>query len=200
MEEKEYTNRRKIMNDEMKVPEEVTEGENTESEYELESYEAEGEMLSSVSAKEVHLMNGGAQHIEANTVTIENGAAAQVEAHTVSVTSGAIAMVQAQQVSLNNGVAAVVGGESLIIENSKALVIGCGDAKMTGPLTAGVMGCGDLDAESVKAVFLAAGDIKADEVNTVFTPLTAGILGAALGLVFAGISILFKVLSKDDEE
>lgn len=184
------------MTEEIQVPAENLEEEGAETheeiEWEMEEAELNEGMAQSVIAKHVTINAGGAQHIEAESVDIQQGAAAQVEAETVTVSNGAIGVVKAQTVTLMQGAVGVVGAEIVSADAVQSLVLGTGDLKMNGDIRAGIMGVGDVEADSVSAFFLAAGDVHAEEVKSVFTPITAAAAGAAGGLVFALLSLLFR--------
>jgi hypothetical protein len=180
------------MSDEIKVPEEAVENAAEAAEFEQDNVEVSEEMLTSVNAKNVQLMAGGAQMITAETVYIEQGGAGKIEAKEVTINQGGVGIVQGETVNLSQGGALVIGCENLSMENGGAFFMGTGEAQINGSLNTGVLACGDLEAKDIKAVLILSGDVEAEKVETVFTPLTAGILGASIGLAFALFSLLFK--------
>lgn len=136
--------------------------------------------LKNIEAQTVMMKQSGAERITADRVTMEQSGAKTLETKSAQLDQSGVLALSSDYTVLMQSSAVQVVAEEVRLSKSRAIFVNAKQAHLEGS----------------KVVFFsgtAEGDVK-----TLFTPATAGVLGAAFGLVFAIAAMIARAASSRD--
>jgi hypothetical protein len=149
-----------------------------------------------VDAPSVMMDRSGAQTIKGQRITMSNSGAQTIEARSVKLENSGAARLSTERATLNESSVLVGSTKDLRLAQSKvaALAVG-GSATLAEGNTIGALAVGgQLEAaHDVRAVFIAAGSVKAGgSVSSTLSPVSAAALGGGFAVVLAIVTRLFR--------
>ncbi len=156
----------------------------------MQSGEAEN-----VRAVQVSMDRSGAEHIEAQRVTLDRSGAKSLSTQSADLTDSGVLQLSGENLTLNDSSAIIANGRNINLNQSKAVLVAAGDSHFDHGGQIGMLTTGAVEATGdVNATFLFAGDVKAGgDVNVTFDAMSAGILGAAIGI---GVGLVIKLVRR----
>lgn len=149
-----------------------------------------------VDAPSVMMDRSGAQTIKGQRITMTNSGAQSIDARSVKLENSGAAKLAAERATLNDSSVLVGSAKDLRLTQSRvaALAVGGSATLAEGNAIGALAVGGELEAaHDVRAVFLAAGSVKAGgSVSSVLNPVSAAALGGGFAVVLAIVTRLFR--------
>ena len=147
----------------------------------------------SVNAVQVTMERSGADYIHSQKSFLTNSGAREISADTVRLTNSGVLTLHAKNAEFKQSSAVVANAQSLNLSESRAVIANGGTLTSSGGIQAGMLNTGGVDAQGdVRAFLIAAGDVKAGgSVQSTFTPVSAGALGAVFAVVLFTLARVF---------